>query len=66
MKSSSYTYFIFRIKSTLDFFFFLSLLGFTGKVLSFIQFFYEVHIKKVNGEELGGEGEDTGGTLVWY
>ena len=41
-----------------------SMLDFIRKVISFTQFFYEVHIKKVTGEELGGEGEDTGGTLV--
>lgn len=39
-----------------------SMLDFTN-VRSFTQF-YEVHIKKVAGEELGGEGEDTDVTLV--
>lgn len=39
-------------------------MDFTRNVRSFTQFFYEVHIKKVAGEELGGEGEDTGVTLV--
>ena len=60
MKSSSYIYFIFHIKSILIFFF-LKPVGFHRKGLSFTQFFYEVHIKKVTGKRTGwGSGRQVG------